>query len=285
MLIPLSSYEDYLRSLNYAENTIISYKSDLTGFDSWLTLKGKTAINAIHPADINDYVLELKKSKYSPSTISRKLISLRRFFFWAVQNNLAYIDPTGNIEIPKVMKEGPNIVTKTEINKLLKYCDKKNPKCLRDKAMLLVLICTGLRISELLELDVSDFDKERRCLIIKQRKYSRIELDRKVFSALKKYTEESRPLLFTKDENTEKLFLSLRGSRLSRQGFWKNLKNLAKKAKLNDDFTPEMIRHNFGVNALMKGQSIKEVQLMLGHKTLSSVNDYAFLASKLKRDY
>lgn len=283
MVIPVDFYEIYLRLTDSTENTIASYKSDLNHFNRWLIVCGKTELNQVTSDDIEKYVSELKKQKLSMATVSRKLTSIRQFFKWALRSALVYIDPTGNVKSLKVIKKTPYIATNSEIKKLIDTCDKTTPKGLRDRAMLIVINMTGLRVSELLQLKVDDFDKKGRRLWISGRKNSYVRLGKKAFQALNQYVEVARPKLILKEKKVQQLFLNLRGDALSRQGFWKILKKSAHDAGIANQITPETLHHSFAVNALMNGESHRELKMKLGLSTLGSITEYALLASKMQK--
>lgn len=284
MLMSLKLYEEYLRSLNVSENTVSSYKSDLNHFLRWLEFLGKTGIVDVRTDDIEAYISQLKDLKLSQATISRRLTSLRRFFMWAVGNGTAFINPTENVTTSKVIKKSPCIITNREIQKLLNHCDQNTPRGLRDRTMLLIINFTGLHVSELLKLNIYDFDEGKKCLVINGRSPSRVNLNRKTFFALKKYIMEARPKLISDKKRIDKIFVNCKGQMLSRQGFWKNLKKLAKEAGIHGTITTEALRHSFAVNSLMDGMSSKEVQMKLGHSTQSSVNEYASLIKHMQNN-
>lgn len=282
MLEPMSLYENHLRFLSFSENTITSYKSDIRHFFNWMEKIGRTDLKGIGAADIEEYLAHLKGQKLSSATISRRVTSLRRFFVWALHNDLAYIDPTLGIQPPKVIKKSPRIPTNSDIKDLLRQCDRKTPMGIRNRAMLLIISLTGLHVSELLELKLGDFDPNKNCLMILSRQNPKVRLNKRVCLALRGYVFQARPLLISQKRVSEHLFLNTRGQPLSRQGFWKILKNMARDAGIDCEITPETLRHSFAVNALMRGQSSKEVQMKLGARTSSSVSEYMSLASKMK---
>lgn len=283
MLIPVDVYAEYLRQMNITENTIVSYKGDLNHFNRWLVISGKSELNQVTSRDIEKYMSALKKQKLSVATVSRRLTSIRQFFKWALNSALVYIDPTGNIRSLKVIKKTPYIATNSEIQKLIDTCDKTTPKGQRDRAMLIIINMTGLRVSELLQLKVSDFDKKGRRLLISERDNHSVRLGKKAYQALNQYVEIARPKLLLKEKKVEQLFLNLRGDALSRQGFWKILKKSAHDAGIANQITPETLHHNFAVNALLNGENHGQLQKKLGHSTLSSVTEYAVLASKIQQ--
>ncbi len=267
-------------------NTLQSYKRDIEQYITYLKEINATNISTTNKTTVIAYLLHLQKKGRATSTISRNLASIRSFYQYLHKNTLIDNDPTSELESPKVEKKLPQILSTQEVELLL-----DQPKCLdlkgiRDKAMLELLYATGIRVSELISLNVEDINLELG--FIKCYKGSRersIPIGSISVSAVHEYLSKSRNFLI-QDNKEEALFVNVNGKRLTRQGFWKIIKHYKNQANINKDITPHTLRHSFAAHLLENGADLRSIQEMLGHSDISSTQIYAQLAkNKIKEIY
>lgn len=277
---------DLRRDRGLSSNTIESYGRDIRQFISYLE-QNKISIYSVTKTNIIAYLIYLQKSGKATSSISRSLASLRSFFQYLVRNNYVEKDPTLNLESPKVEKKLPEILTIDEVELLLKQPNCDEPKGSRDRCMLELLYATGIRVSELVALDVDDINLELgfiRCCG-KGMKDRVIPIGSMAQEALSNYIFKYRPM-FIKDENEKALFVNFHGKRLTRQGFWKIVKYYTNMAKIDKDITPHTLRHCFAAHLIENGADLKSVQEMLGHSDISTTQIYTQITkSKIKEVY
>jgi integrase/recombinase XerD len=232
------------------------------------------------------YLLYLQKKGRATSTISRNLASIRSFYQYIYKNKLIDHDPTAELESPKVEKKLPQILSPEEVELLLEQPQCVDLKGYRDKAMLELLYATGIRVSELIQLDVLSLNIE--LAFIKCNKGAKervIPIGSMAISALKEYLGKSRPLLIQSPDETA-LFVNINGNRLTRQGFWKIIKQYKNQAQINKDITPHTLRHSFAAHLLENGADLRSIQEMLGHSDISSTQIYAQIAkNRIKEVY
>jgi len=267
-------------------NTLQSYKRDIEQYLTYLREINLNNISNTNKATIIAYLLHLQKKGRATSTISRNLASLRSFYQYISKNKIIEHDPTQELESPKVEKKLPQILSTQEVELLL-----EQPKCVdlkgyRDKAMLELLYATGIRVSELINLDLSDVNLELG--FIRCNKGSRermIPIGTIAINALKEYINKARSLLVASSDE-KALFVNINGKRLTRQGFWKIIKQYKNQAKINKDITPHTLRHSFAAHLLENGADLRSIQEMLGHSDISSTQIYAQLAkNRIKEIY
>ena len=267
-------------------NTIQSYKSDVIQYIVFLNTKGINDISKSTKKTVNSYMEFLKKEGKASSTISRTLASLRAFYLFLTQNKVIAKDPTKDLEAPHVEKKLPNILSTREVDKLLEQPNEKEPKGIRDKAMLELLYATGIKVSELISLNIQDINLSVgfvKCQSGKKERY--IPIGNIAKSALKKYIKDARPVMISSTDS-DILFVNCNGSALSRQGFWKIIKQYSKQAEISAEITPHTIRHSFAAHLLENGADLKSIQEMLGHSDISSTQVYSHLVnSKIKDVY
>ncbi|MBR6728537.1 MAG: tyrosine recombinase XerD, partial [Clostridia bacterium] len=231
------------------------------------------------------YLNFLKKEGRANSTISRELIALKSFYAFLISKGLLAENPALGIKPPKVEKKLPQVLTTGEMERLLEQPVCSDLKGFRDKAMLEVLYATGIRVSELVQLDVSDVNLEMgfiRCAGAGKERI--IPIGKICTGFLAAYLDNARPLLVKTPE--EALFLNLLGQRMSRQGFWKLLKQYAQAAGIKQTITPHTLRHSFAAHLLENGADLHSIQTMLGHTDISATQVYVqFANSKLKDVY
>lgn len=267
-------------------NTLQSYKRDIEQYISYLHDINITKIAITNKTTIITYLLHLQKKGRATSTISRNLASIRSFYQYLYKNRIIDNDPTSDLESPKVEKKLPQILSTQEVELLL-----EQPKCLdlkgiRDKAMLELLYATGIRVSELISLNIEDIDLEHSCIRCNKGVRERtIPIGTISIAALQEYLNKSRKLLL-QDVNDNALFVNVNGKRLTRQGFWKIIKHYKNQANINKDITPHTLRHSFAAHLLENGADLRSIQEMLGHSDISSTQIYAQMAkNKIKEVY
>ncbi|MFA5576048.1 MAG: site-specific tyrosine recombinase XerD [Tissierellaceae bacterium] len=276
----MAEYSDYIRNVKkLTQNTSEAYLRDLQQFKDYLKQIEIGDIKKASKAIVITYLMNLQKKGKSASTISRKLASIRCFFQYLLNRNQISEDPTLNLKSPKSEKRIPSILTEEEVNILLSQPKSKDFKGIRDKAMLELLYATGLRVSEIVALNVEDIISSSSLLVIRDEGNERvIPIGEIAMDALTEYMNIYRPKDKDKDQNNP-LFLNYAGKRLTRQGFWKIIKYYTKKADIQKDITPHMLRHSFAVHLIENGADMKTVQEILGHSDISTTQMYAF-ASK-----
>lgn len=273
----INSYIDYIKNeKELTVNTLEAYIRDLMQFKDYLVKNNINNTIKANKTTIITYLMYLQKNGKATSTISRNLASIRCFYQYLLNNSLIKEDPTHNLHSPKPKRKLPNILTKEEVDILLSQPSKNNFKGVRDKAMLEVLYATGIRVSELIDLDIDNFNLELEYLCLEDFDSNRriIPIGKLALKSLINYLENYRVEVL-KDEEQEALFLNYNGNRLTRQGFWKIIKKYSKKSNINKKITPHTLRHSFAVHLLQNGADIKKVQEMLGHSDISTTQIYS----------
>ena len=220
-----------------------------------------------------EYVKYLEDSDRSPATISRFIASARAFFEFCRKNGMISFDPSEALKAPKVIKKKPSVLTETETVRLLSMPD-DDIKGIRDKAMLELLCDTGLRVSELLNLSVSDIDTAKRTLKVSGSRTRNITYDKRISRYIQDYLDKGRKKLIGDGVDEGCLFLNISGESMSRQGFWKLIKKYGKEAGIETELTPHVLRHSFAAHALRSGKDLKKVQSILGHSDISTTSSY-----------
>lgn len=270
-----------------SSNTLQSYKRDIDQYISFL-LKDMnlSSIESSNKTTVIAYLLSLQKKGRATSTISRNLASIRSFYQYLSRVKIVEGDPTVNLESPKAEKKLPQILSTKEVELLLEQPKCTDLKGFRDKAMLEVIYATGIRVSELISLDLEDVNVE--VGFIKCNKGSReriVPIGTMAIKALKDYLDKARHLLIA-DMKEKSLFVNVNGKRLTRQGFWKIIKQYKNQAKISKEITPHTLRHSFAAHLLENGADLRSIQEMLGHSDISSTQIYAQLAkNKIKEVY
>ena len=283
----VKEYTSFMTDIRHKSlNTVESYKRDVTQYISYLDGTGVTDISSTTKTTVLSYLLYLQKEGRASSTVSRTLASLRSYYLFMMQNGVVKSNPTSNLEAPHVEKKIPKILSGEEVELLLeqpKNCDNKG---IRDKAMLELLYATGLRVSELINLDVSDVNVPMSFVRCKGGKKERIiPMGHQAKDALENYINNVRKYM-VKDENETALFVNCSGARLSRQGFWKLIKYYQHIAGIETDITPHTLRHSFAAHLLENGADLHSIQEMMGHADISSTQVYSrMMNSKIKDVY
>ena len=254
-------------------NTLQSYERDVLQFSKYLDEK-KMNYSKVKTEDIKEYLKHLQEMGKKTSSISRSLASIRSFYQYELRNKKIKINPTENVQAPKVEKHAPSILSSQEIELLLDQPKDVDLKGTRDKAMLEFAYATGLRVTEIISLNIEDVDLENANVVCKSAvKQRTIPLGTLSLKALKEYIEEARPIL-VRDEDEKALFVNINGGRLTRQGFWKIIKYYKEQAHITKDITPHVLRHSFATHLLQNGADLKSIQTMLGHSDISSTQVY-----------
>lgn len=278
---------DYLENIRkLSNNTIQSYRRDIAQFITYIRNKKTIKYENASPTVILDYMMHMQNQGKAASTVSRSLASIRAFYRFLVDRHISESDPTLELNSLKTEKKLPQILTSDEINLLLEQPPLSEAKGIRDKAMLEVLYATGIRVSELVSLEVSDVNLELGYIICRGRNKERIiPLYEEAVNALRVYVDKVR-VTMTQNQEERTVFLNFNGSGLTRQGFWKIIKCYTKKAAIDKDITPHTLRHSFAAHLLQNGADLKSLQQMLGHSDISSTQVYTnLIENKIKNVY
>ena len=256
-----------------SKNTLESYQRDIYQYREYVNTEKINYIDAANE-DVCKYLEYLKTLNKKASTISRHLASIRLFYQFLLKNGKIKMDPTQGIQSPKIEKKAPSILSSQEVNLLLDQPKGEDLKSLRDKAMLEIAYATGMRVTEIIDLNVQDIDLSASSVTCKNENKQRIiPLGKMSQKALQEYIEKARPTL-VKNENEKALFVNINGRRLTRQGFWKIIKYYKEQAHITKDITPHVLRHSFATHLLQNGADLKSIQTMLGHSDISSTQVY-----------
>lgn len=269
--------ENYIENLKnvkkLSKNTLESYKRDLKKFVKYLA-ENKIKIEDVEKNNIDNYIENMKQLGYKAASATRTLATLRSFYSYLLKKGKIKKDPTLDVESPKIEKKLPVVLTPSEIEKLINQPVTTEIKGLRDKAMLEFAYATGMRATEIINLNVEDVDLQNSFVICDEGGGSKriIPLGKMANMAVKNYIEEARKYLNKKDNNA--LFLNLTGGRLTRQGLWKIIKTYTEEANIDKDITPHVLRHSFALHLIENGADIKAIQTMMGHSDISSTKIY-----------
>ena len=256
-----------------SNNTLQSYRRDLKQFEKYIAENGKD-YSKVTDEEIKTYIKYMQEIGKKPSTISRGLASIRSFYQYEVKNKKIENDPTEGIQSPKIEKRVPSVLTSNEVALLLEQPKDVDLKGIRDKAMLEFAYATGMRVTEIISLNIDDINLEQgyaRCTNGKRTRT--IPLGNMSLKALKEYVLNARNIMI-KDENEKALFVNVNGQRLTRQGFWKIIKYYKEQAHIEKDITPHVLRHSFATHLLQNGADLKSIQTMLGHSDILSTQIY-----------
>ena len=289
MLDLLRAYENYLTKVKRAsKNTVSSYMRDIRQFSDWLR-SSKTEVDILYVTQLNisEYLEYLQQQGKSSATVSRTLASLKNFYSYAVANGFLESSPVSTeIHIDRGEKKLPQILTSKEVELLLEQPSATDFKGLRDKAMLEVMYATGIRVTELIDLNIDDVKLDMGIIKCGSPKRSRsIPLYPAALRALSVYIQEVRMIMIA-DPMEKALFVNVGGARMSRQGFWKLLKFYQNKAGIEKEITPHTLRHSFAVHLLENGADLGSLQELMGHSDISSTQMYSqMINQKIKTVY
>ena len=281
----IADYRTWLQEEKHAsDNTLSSYLRDINQFKTWLLGAGSPDLRRVKKDTINEYMLYLSGAGKSPATITRCTASLKSFYAYMLGRGAVKTNPAKNIAALKVERKCPEILTSKEVELFL-----EQPKCVdekgyRDHAMLELLYATGIRVSELIGLDVGDVNLAGGFIRCRSKTRERIiPLYRTAIKALRDYMTDIRPRIISGPDE-QALFVNMNGGRMSRQGFWKIIKYYQEKAEISKDITPHTLRHSFAVHLLGNGADLRSIQEMLGHADISSTQIYAHIIKKHLKD-
>ena len=278
----------FLKSLrrehNYSHNTIAAYRNDLGQFLKFLGQKPELTEWADVTEDVvAEYVTMMGTRSYAPSSVARKVAALKSFFHYLFARGIISSDPTATVDSPKVEKRLPKTLTTEDISLLLSAPTKKSTaKGLRDSALLALLYATGMRVTELVTLQMDDLDLENqilRCPGKDSGEMRELPFDEHTQEILNSYVNRGRPHLL-KNRSETALFLNHRGQRLTRQGLWLIIKTYARQARLSTPVTPHTLRHSFAAHKLENGSNLQEIQELLGHANISTTQIYTQISGQ-----
>ncbi len=269
-------FEQYLRETRGASsNTLESYMRDIGQFVKYLITIGASSVTDVDKSVIEGYMEYCKNCNRSNATITRIIASLRSYYSYLLSLNLVKVNPAGGVKTVKSEKKLPEILTQEETDLLLSQPDINDSKGCRDKAMFELLYATGIRVSELIGLNLEDINLDVgiiRCVSNKSERI--IPLYDSAIKTVELYIKRVRAYIVFEDDESA-LFVNMNGQRLTRQGFWKIIKQYAKQAGIKKDITPHTLRHSFATHLLENGAQLKDIQQMLGHSDISSTQVYA----------
>jgi integrase/recombinase XerD len=278
-------FEKYLTDEKRASrNTVSSYISDINQFANYLSSRGAEDFLAVERGDVERYVEKLDRSGKSAATVSRMLAALKCFFDRMVKDGLLLVSPLRDVASVRPVKKLPEILTGREVELLLEQPRASDTKGCRDKAMLELLYATGIRVTELISLDIDDVNLAAGVISCRgQGKERMIPLYPEAVKSVGDYIALARQRLLAAP-GERALFVNMNGERMSRQGFWKLLKHYKDKAHIDKDVTPHTLRHSFAAHLLENGADIRVLQEMMGHADISSTQMYTRLVNKTMKD-
>lgn len=281
----IQNFIQYLHQVKQTSaNTEVSYARDLKKMNQYLSAQGIRDVREVTATSLNSYVLFLEKEGRKPATISRSIASMKAFYHYMEKEQRLGTDPAEQLKAPKIEKKMPTILTTEEVTRLLEQPGGSSPKELRDKAMLELLYATGIRVSELISLKVNDVNLKMEYVTCADGHKERIiPFGSIAKEALSRYLEQGRTKLATED-TMDWLFTNCSGGAMSRQGFWKLIKSYGRKAGIEAEITPHMLRHSFAAHMVSNGADLKSVQEMLGHSDISTTQIYTQISPNRIRE-
>jgi len=264
-----------------AKNTIEAYSHDLNRFSDYLKVKGIQDLLNVGKFDVRAFLLVLKRQGLSTKTISRNLVAIRTFFKFLIQEGILEANPIEEVGSPKVAKTLPEILTLKEVEELLEQPNIKTPLGIRDRAMLEMLYATGMRVSELTRLPMNQVNLEGGYVLLygKGSKERMVPLGSEAMKWLALYLRMARGR-FAKRKESDALFISRSGKGMSRQRFWRSLKEYGRRAGIRKRISPHLLRHSFASHLLERGADLRSVQIMLGHVDISSTQIYTHVTGE-----
>ncbi len=281
----IGRFIEYLHNVkNISTNTELSYRRDLTKVEVYLAARGIDSVTQIDAGMLEDYVAALKEQKFAPASILRNIASIKAFFQYLTKEGVVEKDVSAGLKAPKIEKKLPEIMTMDEVVRLLEQPAGSTPKEVRDKAMLELLYATGIRVTELVTLKVTDLNMPMNYIVCRDRSKERvIPFGTAAREALARYLSGARESMLA-DQSEDILFVNCSGEPMSRQGFWKLIKFYAKKAGITADITPRTLRHSFAAHLVENGADLRSVQEMLGHSDISTTQVYANMSHRHLRE-
>ena len=280
----IEEFISYLHNVKRtSNNTEMSYRRDLNKLRSFLAERRIEEVSAISEDDLLDYVRDLEEKQFKAATVSRHIASVKAFYHFLCKEKMVVEDLAEKLHAPKVEKRIPEILSVDEANSLLEQPVEDTPKGMRDKAMLELLYATGMRVSELIALKLSDVNQKLGYIVCRDGGKERtIPFGNQAKQALTLYLECGRHVLLQGD--TDALFVNCSGQPMSRQGFWKLIKSYARQAGIQTEITPHTLRHSFAAHLVENGADLKSVQEMLGHSDISTTQMYVALTQNHLRE-
>lgn len=281
----LQDFISYLHDVKKTSaNTELSYKRDLSKMERYLSMQGITDVRKVTTTHLQSYILYLEKNNFAAATVSRNIASIKALFHYLFREGIIAEDVSETLKAPKIEKKLPEVLTTEEVNRLLDQPKGNTPKEIRDRAMLEILYATGIRVSELINLKVSDVNLQIGYIICRDAHKERVvPFGAPAKRALTEYLKNTRSILI-QDKNSDVLFTNCSGQPMSRQGFWKLVKFYAKKAGITADITPHTLRHSFAAHLVENGADLRSVQEMLGHSDISTTQIYANMTQNKIRE-
>ncbi|MDE6887109.1 MAG: tyrosine recombinase [Eubacterium sp.] len=271
----ISAYIKTLKQRGTAQNTIVSYERDLRQMETYLASAGVFEACQADEMHLRGFLLHMEAEHKRPATIARAAASAKAFFRYLQQTGQVMYDPSQQLKAPKVEKGIPHILTPQEVVRLLQQPNGNTAKVMRDRAMLELLYATGIRVSELIQLQIGDVNLTMEYLVCSQGTKERvIPFGSVARQTLTEYLEKARPQL-VKDTDCQQLFTNLSGKKMSRQGFWKLVKQYAQEAGIEGEITPHTLRHSFAAHLVNNGADLYAVGEMMGYADLSAAQVYA----------
>ena len=279
------NFISYLHNIKKtSNNTELSYKRDLGKMCQYLEENGISGLNDITEEVLDSYIVYLEENQFAAATISRNIASIKAFFHYLAKEGVIEKDISVGLKAPKIEKKMPEILTPEEVIWLLEQPKGDTPKEIRDKAMLELLYATGIRVTELITLKVSDVNMQMGFIICRDGSKERvIPFGAAAKKAMTNYLDKARNVMLF-DLQSDILFVNCSGQPMSRQGFWKLIKYYAKKAGIIADITPHTLRHSFAAHLVENGADLRSVQEMLGHSDISTTQVYATLTHNRIRE-
>ena len=280
MLSDITNFAEYLREVKKtSRNTELSYQRDLIQLSAYLEEQGITEVGKVTKTSLNSYILYLEREGKATTTISRMLASMKAFFHYEFSLGKIPKDPAELLKAPKIEKKAPTILSVEEVEMLMAQPKGKKPKEIRDKAMLELLYATGIRVSELVHLELTDVNLPVGFITCRDdQKERNIPFGCTTKKALVDYLENGRESLL-KGKEANWLFVNCNGKAMSRQGFWKIIKYYGEMAGIQSDITPLSLRHSFAAHLLKNGADVRAVQNMLGHSDMATTQVYTAYCS------
>ena len=277
----IDGYIKFLRdNKNAPYNTLMSYERDLRHFREFLECRGRMSLRLVKTDDIKAYVNHQQESGMAASSVSRSLAAIHSFFKYCIYNGLSSSDPSTPISPPKQERKAPEILSPDEVNRLLEQPKSYSLKGKRNRAMLETLYATGIRVSELVNLKVDNLDAGNKTIYCDSDRNKRnLPISDKAMSALSDYLQNAR-IQMIRAENEEALFVNCTGLPMSRQGFWKIVKEYAKTANVRHEISPHILRHSFAAHQLASGADLHQLKEIMGHADIAATQIYLTPAAK-----
>mgnify|MGYP001716589512 FL=1 len=269
-------FEQYLREVKQAsENTVQSYRRDLMQMITYLEEKEIREAAKVTKTSLHGYILHMEEQGKAPTTISRMMAAMKAFFNYECMQACIRRNPAESLHAPKVEKKAPVVLSVDQVSALLAQPSGQTPKEIRDKAMLALLYATGIRVSELIGIQMEDINMNIGFLVCRDGERERtIPFGRSAKAALEEYLEHARNELL-RGKGSDYFFVNCTGGAMSRQGFWKIIKYYGEKAGIEEDITPHTLRHSFAAHLIARGADMRAVQTILGHSDMATTQMYA----------